>query len=275
MRMFKCIRMLYFDIRYGVSLNIWKYICVFFLYILASSSLNLSAMPESIPSFWDYLLYIQNGLPPYIPSNGDYFKIPYIWLMIQIFCIFIVYHYPRISFDYYGDSVFIRTDKRSVWWTAKYIWIIISVLLFYLIGYFGVFMMTELSGQNFTSIQYKLNREINGLYTDGISIYLVVLVVIIIPILHSIMVSVAQMFLSFIWNPVYSYLLIIVYTVISVYYYSFILLGDVSMLQRSSVFLEGGKTPLYIIATEVMVLIFLYIAGTWYFSKVDILKREE
>lgn len=267
-------RILKYDIKQGMHTNLWKFILglmPFFASVLMASKVELTT--AYTPSFFDCIFFLFKGIKIYTPSQGSQFEIPALWMAVQIFIGMIVYSYPKDNFEKYGAQSLIRVKSKAKWWISKYIWTVANVIIYYIAGYLTVFAVCSFINGNSILPDGLWNLLINEIETSNMSAFDLWTVGILIPVLTSISISVLQMSLSFIFNPVYSFVMIMAYLTISVYYYNLCFIGSNSMLLRNQISGAGGRTCIEIVAADLVVALGAGIIGYWKFRSLDVIPK--
>mgnify|MGYP003239100490 CR=1 FL=1 len=122
------------DIREGIFKNkrytIVPFICIFeCMYAhMSINSYQLYYDVHSRPTFLALWAEIFHGCDP-ITKNPDpnlKIELPYFWIAIFIFAIFIGFDYMHNDLTQFGIQVLSRTRKRSRWWISKCFWCLSS-----------------------------------------------------------------------------------------------------------------------------------------------------
>lgn len=226
------------------------------------------------PSVMDYLLYFFKGMEIYVPKKGINFEIPIAWLFINLYLAFIIANYPTNDLLDFGKNIFIHSKTRLRWFLGKCVWVMLSVLLFYLAIYLvivifsGVYGDFSLQGTN-AIINNILGFEI--LSSEGNKLFMAVLLL---PFTTSMALSFLQMLFEFILKPIYSFLIIASIIAASAYYCNPILIGNNGMLMRNEIVLQGGlKIEISILINSVVAIVSV-VLGCIYFKRYDILDKK-
>jgi hypothetical protein len=236
--------------------------------ILGGSEYSADALS---PTVADYLVFMELGMEVYIPSPTNPFEIPIFWLIPPILIALLVSSYPTEDLKDYAINVLCRVRNKKVWWNAKCAWVVLTVIAFYAL-YFAVSFLYALIGNGAVSWMPNETVEnvVNGLsfaHIDAKDLYVAFCV----PVAVSVALALCQMLLSFILRPVFGFLIIMVYLMASVYYFSPFLIGDYSMLIRNGFFNpESLDSPMMLIICAGVSCIALA-AGNIYFDKTDLI----
>ena len=124
----KFIKFFKFDIRYGIINQYKKYLLFSFLIILAFFEFRSNQISSENYSFslMDSILYIYGGIKEFIPTGGETFKIPYLWLLNHILILFFTLNYMHKDLVGFGQQTIYRSGSRTQWWLSKCFWSINS-----------------------------------------------------------------------------------------------------------------------------------------------------
>lgn len=274
----KFLKVLKHDLTIGISANISKYIiAIIYLSILCIKFFsNISAQNVMTDgNTIDCIIYIFKGIKVYIPENGEPFAIPFDWLIIQSLISLLVIQYPTQDLYTYGMQILIRTRNRCSWWLSKCIWNIASVFIFYMLSFVLALVFSAMFGNVSMTPNNQVNNLINLINLENIQINLYFYItVLILPFLTSVAVSLLQMALSFLINPIISFLVIMSLMAASAFCHSIFLFGNYSMLLRNEVFyINGFDNRLIIIVNIILIAVSIFV-GLIYFVKIDILKKD-
>lgn len=265
-------KILQHDIKIGISDNVSKYIlaAAFFCFsslMFYSSAINLNIKASLI----DCAIYIYEGMNVYIPSAENAFKIPIIWLLLQIIIAFIILNYPTQDLHKYGIQILTRTKKKFSWWISKCFWNIVSVILFYAVGFVIIFIFSTVLGVISFAPTDQASEAINMVNLRNANNFDVIICVFILPLITSVAVSLLQMAVSFIIKPIYSYICIVSLMLASAYYFSPILIGNFSMLLRNNVVYPNGIISAVAITIDIIIIFISIFMGYCFFKKRDII----
>lgn len=269
--LYKCVR---YDLRVGLAGNILKYLLALFVFAFTAVMFFQSAHAlEASGSALDCLIYFYRGMQVYIPSGDTPFPVPVVWLMLQLLVSFLILSYPTQDLESYGMQFLVRTRKRGVWWTSKFIWNIVSVFLFYCIGIFTAFVFALLFGDASFALHSKTAMLVSE-FGSGAGYAQTLAAVLILPFLTSAAMAVFQMVLNFILRPVYSYIIVTAVYLASAYYNTPFLPGNYSMLLRNEIALYGGVDTVFAVIADCVILLISFLIGLAYFRHYDILQKD-
>ncbi|OHX31076.1 hypothetical protein [Bacillus mycoides] len=259
-----------YDVRNVIKKNINKWVlwCVFLfvLCVLSVITLNGSNETNNCLDLW-FLLF--GGVKDYTPGTMQF--PPFSWLLIQASLAFLVGDYLYNELKENSFYVLVRVKRRFNWFFAKIVWIIITVVLFY---------MTILLSLVLSSLYLDLDINMWGSYSRTIFENQEILFInpltffslsFFICFITSLVLSLVQVMLTLIIKPIYSYIFIIFILLLSVYISSPILLGRYLMVIRYiDYFSNGIFEGMHIIVYEILVFFFVLILGSIYFRKMNL-----
>lgn len=219
-----------YDIRVGLE---WKfYLCLFLIFLFLGGSVCLAGREMGIMElgFMDYLVKIFEGIEEFQRMDRiASFYIPKEWLLAQFPFLLYIAKYPKRDWDQRGMQMVLRSQSRVLWWLSKCIWLMVSAMLYYVVFYFAIAVVTMVGGGN-------LNLQIRDVWEigfGGMSRQEEVRILLLMPWLCSIAIGILQMLLSFILSPVIALCISIAYLVLSVAVEKSWILGNYTMLIRS------------------------------------------
>lgn len=268
------------DLRLGLSRNGARFILVGFLFSVLN--IDFYTMVNNMPiksmnmqaSAMDCWVHIMRGIEIYDPATKLPFRIPLYWLIIQAVMAFLVISYPTQDLFGYGSQLLFRVRKRNIWWISKCLWNSCTVLLFYGTGILLTCIYSLMFGKFHFEPTQGITLMFSGIDLRAISSLKIYTLAVILPILTSMALSMLQMTLSFILNPIFSYFFIICYVLIAAYYYSPYLIPNFSMVLRNGYITSSGFYISNAILLDIFVIISSALVGLIYFIRFDILKSK-
>lgn len=268
------------DLRHGILAR-WMYalpILGFTLVMLLSfrnqvEFLNGQLDTPLTPTFADAAINLFGGMDVYHPTPDSRFEIPVFWLVNNIYLLFMTAHYPIRDLSGFGKLILLKSRRRSTAWASKCMWLLLSTALIYLLEYALIFLVfpgrAPLTPTS--ELQQIMNMYGPSVWSSGAWGCFVFLL----PVLTTLTLGMAQMVLSLIWLPIAGFVADVVILVASAYYFSPLLIGNYTMLRRSSMVLAGGIQYPAAIIVELAVIAALAIIGGWYFKRYDILEHRK
>jgi len=279
-------KLLGYDIRFGFGSNKVLFLISFMVFLVLALMFSSAASMPSIgdgeggfidltdeyASAVDYLLSFYKGIEVFNPAGSKTFDLPVFWLGIQVCVALLVSLYPSRDLYSYAPQVFVRTRNKWIWWLAKCFWIIITVLAFYTIGIIIALVAALIGGGSALEVNVLLNAFFNKLDVFGLEpldfVFLLLL-----PAVVSIALSLVQMALSFIVKPVWSFIVIMSYHLVSWVVFSPFLISDYGMLARNGLFIRNGLASEFMLLVCCAVIVFVVIVGIPLFRRMNLYQK--
>lgn len=275
------------DVVNSIWLNKYKYLFTVVLFLLFCAyfemnyvSLSTAGYVESNASFGDIILFIFHGMKVYIPSPGIKFEIPITWLACQIFVAYLIGNYINQDMTTYGQQYIMRSTHKSYWLIGKMIYCVISVFSFYCIGYITVLGYSLIARDPSITLNFDICAYVSETNIELLSKVDLIIGIIILPILTSIVLSIGQMTLSIWIKPIYSIISVVVYVCASAYYFSYLLIGNYSMILRSkkiiaanSFITSEGIDPIIAIIVDCSLIVVMYLVCLLKLKKHDYIEK--
>ncbi|WP_369902180.1 hypothetical protein [Bacillus manliponensis] len=203
---------------------------------------------------------------------GYEYEIPIVWLFINCYVIFLIGNYTYNDLFNNGPYLILRSNSKLKLWISKLVWIVCTVLFFYMV----VFLIVILISIFFIPFQIDSwsvygEQNILPLMAYKIEGSTFILELICLYVTSSIAISIFQVFLSFIFNSIYSYISVIVLLFASIFIFSPYLPGTHSMIMRHTLFDTSYNLSfeISILYNSILILLSSTI-GAVYFNRVDI-----
>lgn len=281
MRMFRTVLL---DITLGLKQAKLKYIfgfsvtlfCCAIMSIQMQRHTTLSGESAFAVTYFDCVLYNLRGMKMYSPNLDGEYVIPMVWLIYQVLVALIVGDYPYRSLQGIGNNILINCGSRKKWMISKYIYAVVSVVLFYAVAFFAMFLYSVFSGAELSLLPSKLFSYVFfDLNTEKVVLYELVICTFLMPIFTSSVISIMQTTLSFIIKPYVSFIFVSVYALVCTFKTSPMLIGNASMIIRSRFFITDG-----LMIEECAFWLLIYAAvflvlGLIIISRKNILKRND
>ena len=288
-RLVLLLKLLGYDIRFGFagnkSLFILTFVTFFILAFMFFNQVNnlLSHLSPVIisgeivyidpslesPSFVDYLLSFFKGIEVYVPSLDRPFTLPVFWMALQVAVALLIVVYPSRDLYTYASQVITRAQSKWMWWISKCLWVVVTVLAFYAIGFAVAFVAGLISGGGIFERNVGIEYYLNGLNITNLKssdfLFLFLL-----PVVVTLALSLLQMALSFIIKPVISFMALMSYHLISWVIFSPFLIADYSMIKRNGLFYSQGLTSELMLFVCVALTLVVILAGIPFFRRMSI-----
>ena len=222
-----------YDLHYGFQSNRGKWL--FALVVQAhfcTLAGRLSLITNTHIGFLERLTFLFRGLPEYHLSQTGTFELPVHWLIFHAFLLFLAGFYPIQELTQSGGQAFIRSGRRGYWLRSKALWVCATVAGYYLM-LAGVLAVCSLPAGG-PWAQPAAMAVLFGIDMAELSFAEIALYWWAMPILVSVALCLTEVFLSLFIEPLLAFFVMLSYLVASVFWTSPALIGNYSMLQRSS-----------------------------------------
>ena len=275
---YKCLK---YDLKCGLLKEYKKYIVAIGLFLIIGFDffIKMSDIETTVP---DYLFYLFFGMEEYVPSPGNKFRFPALWVAVILYVSYITLYFPYKDLNGYGKNILLNTQSKKTWYLSKCMWVTVSTIIYFLIGFVVLSLFAIISGAETTAdvssnaviklIQF-ITTEQNLFYNDAMY-YKVTILHFILPVVISVMNNLLQLFLSLFIKPFFSFIFTVSYTIASAYYLKSFMLGNYAMIARSNIFIDNGVNFTDGLIISLGVILVVIISGTVLFSKQDILNKE-
>lgn len=262
------------DLIFGFENNRYKFIftILVFVVVIWINAINLKrqvfelSLLSKDASFIDLFFMMFKGI------NYDISPIPINWILINIFTTYLIGSYCYDDLSKESSHMIVRMKNRTDIWVSKVIWMISTVLSFYLIilliiAFFSTIMFDlSFEWSDFSKI-YILNT-MHKSYSGVQFIFFTLCIYF----LTSTTVTILQMLLSFIVKPKFIYIVNIFMLMISIYSNKFIVPIQASLILRQNIFDIGSPiSPASSIIYNLFAFIVIFVIGLKYLKYIDIL----
>lgn len=279
MKQFK--RQLRYDLRAG-TFQYWIWYVVIFVFFLCIHSIYLLSIKkiavwqgneqQSVLSYFDYVWNVLKGVPEFAGTQrGQSFSVPMEWFVLQIICMIWNLFYPYMDFYERNIQFFLQAKSRKQWWYSKCTWVVINTILYYSVFFISGIVATIYFG---TKNELTLQR---GLLCSEVWIEMPLwkqlILLFLLPVVVSIAVGIFVVLLSIFFHPIGSVSIGLGIYIASVYWEQPYLIGNYSMLVRSS-WLQSGKMNAVIgMVFSVGVIACMSLLGSRWIQKKDVHKK--
>lgn len=219
----KFIKVLWFDLKNGYFKGVSCYIFPLFIAIIGFFELHRRiAIWGTEVALGDYWMYLYGGMKEYIPTTGNPFQFPTMWIAVFLFSSFAVLNYPMKDLQNMGTQILVHVQGRTKWWISKCLWNVLSTVL-----YHGIILLVlvilcicfqePLSFEaHADSIATMFGLWVSEFRGGGV----IPIAVILTPVILSIAINLLQMVLLLFTKPVFSFLVICIMMLSSAYFLS-------------------------------------------------------
>ena len=266
------------DINLSAKKGIWLLLIP--IVISVAQSLNFhenSVTLKEFEGYWgdgtimDYYLYGMQGMGIFQFDMKHYFEIPIYWFVFQMGAAYFTAYYGHHDFTDNGKVLFITPKSRNAWWGGKCLWCMSSVLIYYMVSMITVACTALCCGASPSLRHSELISRMVEQGANYLSVFDVLFVAIILPIVTTMAICMLQMFVGFLVTPEVSFAVSCTIYVLSAYYTVWFLPGSFTMWRRSAYAVEGGLNPISGLLLVGFLLFFSFYEGKLYFETKDVL----
>lgn len=274
-------RFITMDLKRGIKTNIVKYVifsallvaCITVFGRMVNSNF-LEGKIYNSPGYLDILVYLFTGNEAFNIANNNIFVMQPAWLVMCITPAFLVYSYAVSDLEGLGLQFLIKGGNRVIWWKSKCIWSVASILILYMITY-GIILIQSIIFGN-TNALFTVHDDICQVVT-GVTIQpytKIIILLFLVPVIESIGISLLQMALSLILNPMLGFIIVLV-TYVSSAYFSFPLLpgGYMMVMRWTQTGINNGLNPELGIMIAIVIGAVGVLCGLVYVKNMDIIER--
>lgn len=275
MKYFKFLR---FDLREGIWKKYKSYLALACLILIAF--LDIQTKAEAVGNkltLGEYMFCIYGGIKRYVPTMGDPFKVPYLWLLNHLLILYFTLNYTPTDLNGFGQQTIYRSGGRLTWWFSKCSWQIIASVMYYAVSWLCLGALTALNGIS-SSLEITPTVFIyvppgSGMVPfDRLNLALELLLL---PLLTTVSLGMLQLTLSIIIKPQVAYIASAAILIMSSHTQSPLLLGNYAMAVRSDRIITEGMNASAGIVSMIALSVICAALGALKFRKYDILCKEE
>lgn len=223
---------------------------------------TISHIKASIP---DYYINIFSGEPILNQYHKKDYDIPFMWFSIQLIICAVISLKPFYYSSCKDVYTLIKSEKRTNYIIKQICDIFIKIILVYVVVMAVIVLYSFSKGCINTEVHYELFQSMNGNRVINIGTYVY-------PFLYSIMMAVLQLYLNMYINRIIVIALIVAYNISAIYIPVWYVLGNMSMIYRSSN--PAVKVHYSVIVCCLLIVIFA-ILSIFRFQKYDVVSTEE
>lgn len=276
----KFCRLIWFDIEIGLKKHPF-YLSAIPLFFLAGLLFTIHIIgPYQInhtqvnANLGDIFLYCFSGKEPlYLIDNNQNFQIPILWISLFLGSSLSTLGYAE-NISQYDQQIFIRSEKRALWWLSKCVWNIISSLTYFSIGFATILTFIFVNGWKMSLTNTA--ELFPYIFPDSIQEFEISTVQFLFLIIAgSVSWNLLQMYLAMYVKSYISLLITIVVLLSSIYIYSPLLFGNYLMLARNK-HLHQGIIDTYLgYFVFTLITIIAIVGGMYRTKKFDFIVKEE
>lgn len=192
------------------------------------NAMRAGATITSKPGLGDCLLFVFCGIEKYNSESASSFNIPSLWLLLNLFIMYLVGYYPVQSLKKSSLQALLRCKSRIEFWTSKIIWCFFTVAIFYILLILVALCFVLFAGDFSVPLHTDICENVLEIKIANINV-----LGFLAPFLIIFMTAAIQVNLSIILSPVLSNLIMVIYMVCSVYYSGKFLVYNFCMYKRN------------------------------------------
>lgn len=254
---------------------------VFFIAAFADFYMKIRVYTQSAQLFGiektygNALMSIFGGVQEFDRAADGQFIFPAVWILMYLLLLYLTLYYPYNNLEDNGKYILVLSGSRKLWWCAKCVWNVCSVVVFFLIGYAvialgcavtGMRMTTDVSPNIWAFLNMRITSEL--MYPEKMTLEIMIM-----PAVCMIALNLLEMALSLFIRPIFSFIICGIILLASAYFNSPFLIGCYACPVRSAAMIRGGLNMYAGLALAAGVAVISVIAGCIKFSRYDALKR--
>ncbi|MCH5267824.1 MAG: hypothetical protein J1E62_05705 [Lachnospiraceae bacterium] len=219
----------------------------------------------------DYWIFLIQGKEPYEFSITDLYEFPIFWLLFFSFLLIITNMYPMVDLEQWGYQVVTHSKSRQSWWFGKCIWCAVSVFSYFALALLTISFFALIQGVSFSLKPSWYVMESYG--RDGfltLSTWKSISILFLQPFFLAVLLGILQMVLSICLNALPAFCMTFTILIISAYWKSLLLCGNLGMSYRMSAVSDGGLNSTLCLLLLLLEIIFCTLAGAALFARKDI-----
>lgn len=203
-------------------------ILVFISYVVITDCLLLNGDSFQVGDGW---LYLFSGSMEYKYSADGKFELPIIWFLFHAYLYYMLCGYPVNTLKKAGTKSMLFAGTRTKWVISKIVWTLTNVIMFYFVQFLCLVIGASI---------YNQIAQIDISFTMTTQILKNQVIMFLLPLVADIAIALMQMANSFFFSPFIAYIFTLAYLIFSVYIKSEFLLGNYSMLLRTTYLDKNG-----------------------------------
>lgn len=271
----KFIKNFFYDVKQGIWKNKFLFLCPAVISGLSFADFQIRNLLFSNEcTFADIWIYLFGGMICPVEKN----LLPINWVVVMAVLSFLLLHYPDRDIHGFGRLTLVNAGGRSLWWISKFLWNILSVIIYYAICAAVTLVCCLFCG---IPLSNNINMELLSLlfgleYIPGIqmSAEQIPVIVMFMPLIISAVFNLAEMTLTLFLKPIFGFFTVFVLMVSSIYILSPLSYGGYAMLLRYKWVYENGLSCRDAFIFSAAAAVFIFFAGFIKFRRYDILNQD-
>ena len=222
-------------------------------------------------SFLDLCFSFFGGIEEYnrLDRNSQ-FRLPVFLMLHQFFMLFLVGSYPKENMEKNGIHVFTECGDRIKWWLGKCTWVAMNISLYYAVTYMflkvmavGIAKNTNATGNSEILIQAG---GMSGEFLANLFL---------LPLLASLAMGMIQLMAGIFLKPIWGYVIICFWVVLSAYKTNVWFIGNHIMMLRNRFFSAGKIGLMEGVCVDLFIIVMCLILGSLFMQRYDIISKGE
>ena len=268
-----CKGMIIQDVLYGLRKSRGKYFGFFFFMsaiVIGKCFLLKQGQYGEFGMFGILACDIIRGIPTYIPAGDNQIVIPAYWIIMLLFIPFILGDYCEEDMKGLGLYKIVLSGRKK-WWISKFVWMVLSCIVYLVIFYGTQFVITAIFNHGITKADDEAWLHLLG-YSDMLTDkFTFVSHMIIAPSLCILTFFLWSGILGMIIGSVNAFTIITIYVILGIFYTSPYFIGNQLMLLRSSYFDTQGITMGNSILIDLILIIGGFLIGNSYIQNKNLI----
>lgn len=272
------IKFLQFDLYNGILKKYKSYLgFMFFIIVVFVDCQAICRSFESSFSLGEYMMYLYGGIKRYVPTPGEPFKFPYLWLLNHLLILYFTLNYTSSDLNGFGQQTIYRSGSRLNWWLSKCSWQVISVTAYYFLAWIIITLLAIISRE---TLSFDVTERALWFVDFGDTIIpfeniRLTSELLFLPLLFTISIGLMQLMLSIVFKPIIAYIISAAICIMSSHSQSLLLLGNYAMAVRSNRVISDGMNSSIGIVSMITLSLVCVVIGALRFRRYDILSKEE
>lgn len=275
----RCIK---YDWRYG-TLAKWRKLIPMLLMVCFSCIRALAIWHYGMDAYgWegrlsigDFIFWNFKGMEVVRDIKNTFFMLDGFWIFFHLYLAYVIGFYPNHDIKNGNCILLLRSEKRICWWIGKCVWVVFNVLTYYAAAFLTIIFMALLLGKPEWNVQPQVMENMYAIAAyenDTVGMYVSCMGM---SIMMSLGLSMVQMAVCVIINPVIGLCLTAANLVAAVFVFNSYLPGNYLMLLRSRMILmESGVSVQKGVIPALFMIILSFSIGYILFAKKDIYPDE-
>ena len=242
-----------------------------FVFIKSVNSININYNINLKCSITDLTLNMFIGNEPFDAAIKKGINLSVIWFVFHSLLFSYIGFYVVDDLKKNATSFILRVKSKKQWWTSKFIWCVLTVVIYFALFFTVSLIFTVFFGKVSFSADKMIASKLFEINISDISVYNIIFTLFLLPMIIAVSIAVFEAVISLILKPFYSFLIVVCYLAASAFYCSVYLLFNFSMIIRNNFYGINGMTNECGIFIAVVFAFICYLAGLFIIKRKNIL----